>query len=94
MTNADGGGYGIVRGVDDGDGVGAGVDGINLVADGVDGEAGGLAADLEDPVLAQVNEIKDGNGARLAVGNVCELTVIGRVIGETVAMAAGKRQRQ
>ena len=60
MVDADGGGYLIVGGVDYADGVAVGVDRVDLVEDGVGRHAGGIAADLKDAVLAQVDEVEHG----------------------------------
>ena len=84
----------VVCGVDNRDRVRGRVDCINLVTQGIDGHARRLAANLNDSVLTQVDEVKDGNRAWFTVRNIGELAVIGGVIGELAAMAAGKSQRQ
>ena len=92
FVDGDGGDDAVGGGVDDGDGAvaggGAGVDDVDLVADGIDGEAGGVDADLEGAVLAEVDEVEDGDGVGGAVGDVGELAVAGRSIGEVVVAAA------
>ena len=87
--DADGGGEGVGCGVDDGDGAGLGIDDIDLVATRIDGEPGGIVADPEGAVRAQVDEIEDGDGVGAAIGDVGELAVSGGDIGESCAAAAG-----
>ena len=65
-----------------------GVDDVDLVADGFDGEAGGVGADLEGAVLAEIDEVEDGDGVGGAVGDVGELAVAGGDVGEVAATAA------
>jgi len=83
----------VFGGVDDGDGAaraaGLGVDGVDLVAAWVGGDAGRVLADLEGAVLTQVDEVEHGDGVGAAVGDVGELAVAFGHGGEAVAGAAG-----
>ncbi len=89
--DGDGGGDDIAFGVDDGDRPGlvggAGVDDINLVTDGVCGEAGRVDAYLEGAVGAEIDEVEDADGVGGSVGDVGELTVASRDVGKGVAAA-------
>ena len=47
------------------------------------------AKTVDDAVLAEVDEVEDGNCARVAVRDIGEFAVARWIIGEAVAMAAG-----
>ena len=87
----------IRAGIDDGDGAvavgGAGVDYVDLVLDGVDGHAGGVCADLEGAVGAEVDEVQNGDGVGAAVRDVGELAVAGGDVGEVGAAAGGEAEQ-
>lgn len=90
--DGDGRGDDVAFGVDDGDrpglAGGAGVDDINLVTDGVCSEAGRVDANLEGAVGAEIDEVEDADSVGGTVGDVGELTVSSRDVGEGVASAA------
>jgi len=91
--DADGGGEGVSGGVDDGDRAGLGVDRVDLVALRVDRDSRGIVADTERAVLSKINEIEDADGVGVAVGDVGELAVAGRNVGEAAAAAPDQGQK-
>jgi len=87
-VDADGGDDAVGGGVDDGDGAGLGVDDVDLVADRVGGDAGGAEAYLEGAVLAEIDDVEDGDGVGGSVGDVGEFAITGGDVGEVAAAAA------
>ena len=57
----DGGNDAVGLRVDHGDRAGLRVDDVNLVSNGISGKVGGVVADLQGPVLAEVHEIEHGD---------------------------------
>ena len=51
------------------------------------------STDLQDAILAKIDEIQHGNGVAGAVGDVGELSVAGGVAGEGSAMAGGEAEQ-
>ena len=84
----------VLGGVDDRDGVAAGVDGVNFIGDRVCGDSRGVRADLQDAVLAKVDEVEDRDGVGRTAGNIGEFAVIGWILGEVVAATGGQAEGQ
>ena len=86
--DGDGGGYGVLLGVDDGDGSRARVDDVDFAASWGDGDSGGVVADGELAVAAEIDDVEDGDGVAGGVGDVGVFAVVGWVLGEVVGAAA------
>ena len=69
--------------IDHGDCAGLGVDDVDLVANRVGGEIGGVDANLQGPVLAEVDEVEYGDGVGAAVADVGVLPVAVGNVRET-----------
>jgi len=87
-VDGDGGDDPVGAGVDYGDGAGLGVDDIDLVAEGVYGDAGGIEAHLKGAVLAEIDEVEDRDCVGGAVGDVGVFPVTGGDVGELIAAAS------
>jgi hypothetical protein len=72
----------------------AGVDHVNFIAGGADGDGDGILADRKLAVQAHVDHVDDADGVAAAVGHVGEFAVVGRVLREVVRAAAGEGKGQ
>ena len=94
----DGGGDGVVLGIDDGDGTlpgrRAGVDHIDFVAHGIGDNGGRILADGDFAIDAHVYDVVDRDGAAAAVGDVGVFAVGRIVLGKVVGAAGGEAECQ
>lgn len=65
-----------------------GVDDVNLVANRIRNHVRRISADLQCPVLSEVDEVQNGHGVGTAVADVGVLPVSARDIGEAVPATA------
>lgn len=89
---------GVVLSIEDGDGAGraglALVDDVDLIACGVGCDGDGMDADGELAIETEVDDVVDGDGAAVSIGDVDVLAVVGRVLREVVGAAGGEGEQR
>src|SRR5579883_3418965 len=90
VVNGNGGDDGVFLSINHADGIAAGVDGIHFVASRIGGDTCWVGPDLEYAVLAEIDQIKNGDSVTSAAGDVGVLAVIGRELRKVVWTAGGE----